>query len=220
MSTSLSTLFKRLKASVVSIEGVKRDTRPNYSPFIFPGFSEEPEENKITYGSGMVIHPDGYILTCYHVVKDMQFIRVRLGEYKKVFQGKLVDADPSKDLAIIKLSTQKKLPVVQFARSSKTPIGAVVFAIGNPFGFEYTLTKGVLSGKNRNLYTEDNHYQQVLQTDAALNPGNSGGPLFNRKGKVIGMNAIIIPNYQNMGFAIPMESFLPLLKRYGKLKAS
>lgn len=220
VSTSLSSLFQRLKPSVVSIEGLKRVSRQGYAPFFYQSLPQEKEEHQVTYGSGMVIHPNGYILTCYHVVKEMQAIRIRLGENKRVFQGKLIDAEPNKDLAIIKLSTQKKLPIVQFARSSKTPIGAAVFAIGNPFGFEYTLTKGVLSGKNRNLYTEDNQYKEVLQTDAALNPGNSGGPLFNRKGKVIGMNAIIIPSYQNMGFAIPMETFLPLLKRYGKLKAS
>lgn len=220
MSASLISLFQRLKQCIVSIEGIKNIVRESQPTFRFQRIPVETEEKKITYGSGMIIHPDGYILTCHHVVKDMSTIRLKLGKNKSVYQGKVIGAEPSKDLAIVKISPNRKLPTVQFALSSRTPIGEAVFAIGNPFGFDYTLTRGVLSGKNRTLFTENNEYKHVLQTDAALNPGNSGGPLFNSKGKVIGMNAIIIPSYQNMGFAIPVEDFLPLIKRYGKLKAS
>lgn len=219
VSTRLILLFRRLRSAIVSIEGVRKE-RTSTLPFGFQQRPLEKEESKLTYGSGMIIHPNGFILTCYHVVKEMDTIRIRAGNEKGILQGKLIHAVPNKDLAVIKITTKQRLPIVQFARSANTPIGESVFAIGNPLGFDYTLTQGILSGKKRTLSTEDNQYKQVLQTDAALNPGNSGGPLFNSRGKVIGMNAVIIPSYQNMGFAIPMEEFLPILKRYGKLKAS
>jgi serine protease Do len=215
MSVSLSRMYHRLKNSIVSIEGMKqkrRRPREGFSPFMPPPY--EKEENKMGYGSGVIIHQQGYILTCYHVVQGMNVIKVKLGKNKDLYQGKLIWAKADKDIAIVQISPKKKLPAAAFGSSKQTVVGEKVFAIGNPFGFEHTLTSGVLSGKNRNVTTEDHDYNVVLQTDTALNPGNSGGPLFNSRGKIIGINAVIIPSFQNMGFAIPTEEFLPHVKRF------
>jgi serine protease Do len=213
MSVSLSRMYHRLKHSIVSIEGMKQSRtrqREPFSPFMLPYGTEE---KKMSYGSGVVIHPQGYILTCHHVVQGMTVIKVKLGKNKELYQGKLIWAKADKDIAVVQISPKKELTAVRFGSSKRTVIGEKVFAIGNPFGFDHTLTSGVLSGKNRNVATEDRDYKVVLQTDTALNPGNSGGPLFNSKGKVIGINAVIIPSFQNMGFAIPTEEFLPYIKR-------
>lgn len=210
MSTQLSKMYFALRQSVVSIEGVKR------TPFRFESFPFQLppsiEEKKISYGSGVIIHPDGKILTCHHVVDKMNTIRVKVGTGKTLYHAKLIWALPEKDLAILKIKPKKRLKAISF--SKRAEIGESVFAIGNPFGFDYTLTTGVISGKNRNISTEEHEYNVVLQTDTALNPGNSGGPLFNSKGKVIGINAVIIPSFQNMGFSIPTEEFMPYIKRF------
>ncbi|WP_202081013.1 S1C family serine protease [Caldalkalibacillus salinus] len=215
MSSKLPRLYQLLKKSVVSIEGVRGKThtrgRRMFQPF---GPPSHTEEKKMSYGSGVVVHPKGLILTCHHVVEQLDTVRIKLGTERSVYQGKVVWAEPTKDVAIVRIQPQKALRAVQFATSKSVTIGDKVFAIGNPFGFEYTLTTGVLSGKNRNISTEEHEYSVVLQTDTALNPGNSGGPLFNAQGKVIGINAVIIPSFQNMGFAIPTDEFLPLIKKY------
>lgn len=213
MSRTLSRMYQHLKNSIVSIEGVKskKAKQSSYSPFTSPF---EKEEKKMSFGSGVIIHPQGYILTCHHVVNGMNMIRIKLGKDKNLFQGKIIWAKEDKDIAVVQISPQKNLLPIQFSPSKHSIVGERVFAIGNPFGFDHTLTSGVLSGKNRSISTEDHNYKVVLQTDTALNPGNSGGPLFNSKGKVIGINAVIIPSYQNMGFAIPTEEFLPYIKAY------
>jgi S1-C subfamily serine protease len=219
-------MYRRLKRTVVSIEGMrKRETEPlldkREAPVPFPFFSplkkpneDTQEEKRISYGSGMIINPHGYILTCEHVVRDLETINVKIGVENKLFQAKLIKAVPNHDIAVIKITPQKQQPYVRFSSTKASKIGEKVWAIGNPFGFEQTLTVGVLSGRNRMIETQRNEYSQLLQTDAALNPGNSGGPLFNTKGKVIGMNAIILPNQQSMGFAIPTETILPLIRPY------
>lgn len=213
MNQTLASLYKRLKQSIVSIEGVKKSApkRPIRHPFFL---QQEQEERKMSYGSGMIIHPAGYILTCHHVVEGMDMMRIKIGLEKELYQGKQVLVQPEKDIAIIKIEAKKRLLPIQFASSERAAIGSKVFAIGNPFGFDHTVTTGILSGKNRQVSTEKHDYKLVLQTDAALNPGNSGGPLFNAQGKVIGMNAVIIQSFQNMGFSIPSQEFMPLIQRY------
>lgn len=201
-----------MKNSIVSIEGGKEQRVKFISPFAPP--PKMIDDKRMSYGSGMVIHPSGLILTCYHVVEDMGDIRIKLANGKSVLSGKIVWKQPEKDIALIEVKANKKLKHVDFASSKNVRIGESVFAIGNPFGFDYTLTTGVVSGKNRKISTDDQEYGTVLQTDTPLNPGNSGGPLFNQRGKVIGMNAVIIPSYQNMGFAIPSDEFLPAIKKF------
>ncbi|GAA0382594.1 S1C family serine protease [Bacillus horti] len=214
MSAKLSKLFQDLKQSIVSIEGVKEKRmlgRRGLSPFSPP---QVVDEKKISYGSGVIIHPKGHILTCHHVVDGMNMIRIKLGSEQQLYQGKVVLEYPEKDIAIVEIQAKERFKEVKFGSSKKATVGENVFAIGNPFGFDYTLTTGIISGKNRQISTEEHEYNFVLQTNTALNPGNSGGPLFNSKGRVIGINAVIIPNFQNMGFAIPTEEILPHIKKY------
>ncbi|MDQ0340305.1 S1-C subfamily serine protease [Caldalkalibacillus uzonensis] len=212
MSSRIADLYRKLKHRIVSIEGMKAGPEREdllLSPyFFFP----EREERKVSYGSGMIIHPKGYILTCYHVVAGIRAAKVKWGKRPELYQAKLVWAQQDKDVAVLKINPSKKLPTVTFCKDAH--VGERVFAIGNPFGFEHTLTMGILSGKERTVSTANNEYEGMLQTDATLNPGNSGGPLFNTKGQVIGMNAIIIQSHQSMGFAIPTRTFLPLIQKY------
>lgn len=214
MSTRLAKMFEVLKQSIVSIEGMKdgkvREIRP-FSPF---RPSQQVKERKISYGSGVIIHPRGRVLTCHHVVDEMSLIRLKVGADQQLYQGKLIWAHPAKDIALLEIQSNKRFKEINFGSSKKVTVGESVFAIGNPFGFDYTLTTGIISGKNRSISTEEHEYSSVLQTDTALNPGNSGGPLFNAKGQVIGINAVIIPNFQNMGFSIPTEEILPEIKDF------
>lgn len=212
--SKLTNMYNKLKHSIVTIEGNKRKKPETILPFNHPLFFDFHEEHKVSYGSGMIIHHKGYILTCYHVVEGVSIAKVRSSRSRQLYQGKVIWGNKENDLAIIKINASKKLQPVEFDSSSETKIGERVFAIGNPFGFEHTLTLGILSGKQRTVSTDNHEYVDVLQTDTALNPGNSGGPLFNSKGKVIGMNAIIIQSYQNMGFSIPSDTFLPYIKPY------
>lgn len=214
MSAKLTKLFQELKQSIVSIEGLKSGNRREARPFSPFGPSRQVEERKISYGSGVIIHPRGRVLTCHHVVDGMNLIRLKIGSDKTVYQGRVIFSNPAKDIAIVELQTNKRFKQIRFGSSKKATVGESVFAIGNPFGFDYTLTTGVISGKNRFIATEEHDYQAVLQTDTALNPGNSGGPLFNARGQVIGINAVIIPNFQNMGFSIPTEEILPDIKEF------
>lgn len=208
----LTELYRRLKHRVVSIEGINveygRDFS-GFSPFFFP---PQPSEPSLTYGSGMIIHSKGYILTCYHVVAGLAAVTVKCGKNAQLYQGRVVLTWPEEDVAILKIKPTAPLTPVTFC--SEARIGEKVFALGNPFGFEHTLTMGVLSGKGRTVSTSNNTYVDMLQTDCTLNPGNSGGPLFNLKGQVIGMNAVIIQSHQSMGFAIPARRILALIKKY------
>jgi S1-C subfamily serine protease len=212
MGSRLTDLYRKLKYRVVSIEGIRYDEAsipPGFSPFFF---QHGRPEHKLTYGSGMIIHPKGFILTCYHVVAGLSTITVKCGKNAQLYQGKLVLSWPDEDVAILKIRPTSPISPVTFC--TETRIGEKVFAVGNPFGFEHTLTMGVLSGKGRTVSTANSKYVDMLQTDCTLNPGNSGGPLFNSKGQVIGMNAVIIQSHQSMGFAIPASRFLSLIKKY------
>ena len=155
-------------------------------------------------GSGFILWSDGYIVTNHHVVKNAKEIVVRLSD-RRQFPAELVGSDERSDLALLKIEA-KNLPAVTLADSRKTRVGDWVLAIGSPFGFDYTVTAGIISAKGRNLDTEQ--YVPFIQTDAAVNPGNSGGPLFNLKGEVVGVNSQIYSQnggFQGVAFAIPMD---------------
>lgn len=155
-------------------------------------------------GSGFILWSDGYIITNHHVVKNAKEIVVRLSD-RRQFPAELVGSDERSDLALLKIDA-KDLPAVKLADSLKTRVGDWVLAIGSPFGFDYTVTAGIVSAKGRNLDTEQ--YVPFIQTDAAVNPGNSGGPLFNLKGEVVGVNSQIYSQnggFQGVAFAIPID---------------
>jgi serine protease Do len=170
-------------------------------------------------GSGFIITPDGYILTNAHVVADASEVTVRLTE-KREFKAKVIGADRRTDVAVIKIEATG-LPAVKIGDSSKLRVGQWVAAIGSPFGLENTVTAGIVSAKHRALPSEN--YVPFIQTDVAVNPGNSGGPLFNMAGEVVGINSQIYSRtggYMGLSFAIPIDAAMKIkddLVKYGKV---
>ncbi len=155
-------------------------------------------------GSGFIIDPNGVVLTNAHVVEGADEVRVKLTD-KREFKGKVMGIDHLTDVAVVKIDA-KGLPAVKIGDPSKSRVGDWVLAIGSPFGFENTVTAGILSATSRSL--PEGSYVPFLQTDAAVNPGNSGGPLFNLKGEVIGINSQIYSRtggYMGLAFAIPID---------------
>ena len=155
-------------------------------------------------GSGFVISSDGYLLTNYHVIKDADEVVVRLSDRRELV-AKVMGSDERSDLALLKVEA-KDLPVVKIGRSDKTKVGEWVLAIGSPFGFDHSVTAGIVSAIGRNLPREN--YVPFIQTDVAINPGNSGGPLFNLNGEVVGINSQIYSRtggFMGLSFAIPID---------------
>lgn len=166
-----------------------------------------PRRAPQSLGSGFVIERDGYILTNNHVVDGADEIVVRFNDRREL-TAELVGADPRSDLALLKVEADD-LPTVALGRSDGLQVGEWVLAIGSPFGFDYSVTAGIVSAKGRSLPTERNeNYVPFIQTDVAINPGNSGGPLFNLDGEVIGINSQIYSNsggFMGVSFAIPID---------------
>jgi serine protease Do len=165
---------------------------------------ETPRERKsMSLGSGVIVSPDGYILTNTHVVKDADKIKVTLYD-KREFTGKVIGNDPKTEISVIKIDA-KDLPTITVGDSDKMKVGEVVLAIGNPFGLNQTITMGIISAVGRaNVGIAE--YEDFIQTDAAINPGNSGGALVNAKGELVGINTAIFSTsggYQGIGFSIP-----------------
>lgn len=155
-------------------------------------------------GSGFIVSADGMVLTNAHVVEDADEVTVKLND-KREFKAKVLGADKASDVAVLKIDA-KGLPVVRIGTSGQTQVGEWVLAIGSPFGFESSASAGIVSAKSRSL--PDGSYVPFIQTDVAVNPGNSGGPLFNMNGEVIGINSQIYSRsggYQGLSFAIPIE---------------
>lgn len=154
-------------------------------------------------GSGFIISKEGYILTNNHVIEGADKIKVTLLDGRS-FDAEKVGQDPTFDLAVIKIKAGD-LPILEMGDSDATEVGEWVVAIGNPLGFENSVTVGVVSAKNRTLQAPGVNFQGFMQTDAAINPGNSGGPLIDLKGKAIGLNTAIVPYAQGIGFAVPIN---------------
>ncbi|MBG4742512.1 serine protease MucD [Pseudomonas aeruginosa] len=170
-------------------------------------------------GSGFIISNDGYILTNNHVVADADEILVRLSD-RSEHKAKLVGADPRSDVAVLKIEA-KNLPTLKLGDSNKLKVGEWVLAIGSPFGFDHSVTAGIVSAKGRSLPNES--YVPFIQTDVAINPGNSGGPLLNLQGEVVGINSQIFTRsggFMGLSFAIPIDVALNVadqLKKAGKV---
>lgn len=180
------------------------------------GQSEQPQASNqlvpMGIGSGFIFDKDGYILTNQHVVQGADVIQVTLENNSKPYEAKLLGSSFDLDLAVLKIeknSGDKDFPVAPLGNSNNTQVGEWLVAIGNPEGFEHTVTAGVLSAKERTISIPDQEtgktreYSHLLQTDASINPGNSGGPLLNLNGEVIGMNVAVSADAQGIGFAIP-----------------
>lgn len=190
-------------------------------PFPFPGpdgFEGRMPERK-GQGSGFIISPDGLILTNHHVVDGADDIKVHLTDDRE-FNAKVIGSDAKTDVAVIKIDG-KDLPCVKLGNSKDVKVGEWVAAIGAPFGLENTVTSGIVSAKSRNLPSDQ--FVPFIQTDAAVNPGNSGGPLFNMKGEVIGINSQIFSTsggFMGLSFAVPIDLALQIkdeLVKHGKV---
>jgi S1-C subfamily serine protease len=170
-------------------------------------------------GSGVLFAPDGFLLTNHHVVQNHERVRVRLGDGTNL-SGRVVGADPWTDLAVVQ-AEGSSLPYAEFGDSARLRVGQLVVAIGSPLGFESTVTAGVISALSRTLRSITGHLvDNVIQTDAALNPGNSGGPLVDGRGLVIGINTAVIRPAQGICFAIPINMarhILPQLMQHGRV---
>ncbi len=171
-------------------------------------------------GSGFIVTGDGYILTNNHVIDGPENIKIEVTlSDGKTFPAEVVGKDPTFDLAVIKIES-KGLPTIPLGDSDRVEVGEWAIAIGNPFGFESSVTMGVISAKNRSVRARDLNFDGFLQTDAAINPGNSGGPLLNLEGEVVGINTAIIPYAQGIGFAVPVnmaKQIMDDLVKYGKV---
>lgn len=171
-------------------------------------------------GSGFIVSDNGTVLTNAHVVEDADEVTVKLND-KREFKAKVLGLDKASDVAVLKIDG-KNLPTVRIGSSSQTQVGEWVLAIGSPFGFESSASAGIVSAKSRNL--PDGSYVPFIQTDVAVNPGNSGGPLFNMNGEVIGINSQIYSRsggYQGLSFAIPIEVAMNVEKQittHGKVQ--
>ncbi len=232
---SFADLVEELTPSVVNISTTQtieggQDPFSGLNSFNVPGgspFSDLPElfkkfykddgqsmEHKTTsLGSGFIIDADGYIVTNYHVIKQADEITVTLSNDKKL-QAKVIGKDAKTDIAVLKVESDEKLPFVKWGNSDKARVGDWVIAIGNPFGLGGAVSAGIISARARDINAGP--FDDFIQTDAAINRGNSGGPMFNMKGEVIGVNAAIFsPSGGNVGigFAIPSALSWPVVKQ-------
>jgi serine protease Do len=160
------------------------------------------ERRQAGVGTGFIIDRNGFIVTNNHVVEDADTIKVKLKDERE-FQARIIGRDPQTDVALIKIDAKGDLPVASLGRSADLKVGEWVVAVGSPFGLEQTVTAGIVSAKGRAIGSGP--YDDFIQTDASINPGNRGGPLLNLNGEVVGINTAIIAHGQGIGFAIPID---------------
>ncbi len=235
VSKGFSRLAEKSMPSVVNISAITVvETRSQPFPFQFPPGSpfEEffkdfdqnrgPQKRRSTaLGSGFVIKQNGTVITNNHVIQNAEGILVKFTDGKE-YEAKLIGTDPISDIAVLKIQSNKKFPAVKFADSDKAKVGDWVLAIGNPFGLGGTVTQGIISAINRDINM--GRYDNFIQTDASINQGNSGGPLFNMSGEVLGINTAIFSNSGGsvgIGFAIPAnfaKNVIEQLIKYGETK--
>ena len=211
-------VFEGARGAVVNISATQFLER---SPFgdLFDEIFESRRLPRLRYkvrsvGSGFVIHRDGYIITNAHVVLRTQDPKVIFAD-KSRYDAHIVRVDEKHDLAVLKIEVDRSLPHLRLGRSDDLMVGEAVVAIGNPFGYQNTVTAGIVSALDRELHFSkdgrDMTYRGLIQTDAAINPGNSGGPLLNVLGELVGINTAIRGDAQNMSFAIPVNQLRVLL---------
>ena len=227
--TPVVEVFEKAHGAVVNISSTKIvqiSRGPSPLDWFFEDFDHllRPRTRKYkttSIGSGFVIHHSGYIVTNAHVVDRATDVQITFDDHS-AYEGVMVAEDRRNDLALLRIDPKKALPVIQMGESGDLMIGETVIAIGNPLGYQHTLTTGVISATKRELELTNEKtgqpvvYADLIQTDASINPGNSGGPLLNVLGELIGINTAIRGDAQNIGFAIPVNTlkrFLPVMLR-------
>jgi serine protease Do len=226
-AASFADIAEHLNPAVVNIDATSRaTTRPRQragmplsdSPDLFGRAPERERQGpRRGAGTGFIIDPDGYILTNHHVIEGAERIAVRLAD-GRTLRAERVGSDPDTDIALIKVTSPRPLPAAALGDSDTLRVGEWVLAIGNPLAYEHTVTVGVVSFIGRKLF--DSSLDRYIQTDAAINFGNSGGPLINSRGEVIGINAAISSRASNIGFAVPINQasqILPQLREMGRV---
>ncbi|HOM17870.1 MAG TPA: trypsin-like peptidase domain-containing protein, partial [Thermoguttaceae bacterium] len=199
---------QRVRPAVVNIRGEK--TLPTTEA---AGSGVEGARRVNGMGTGVAIDPRGYILTNHHVIDGVKEIQVTLADGNR-YMAKLVARDPETDLAIIKIDPPTPMPVIPIGRSDDLLPGETVIAVGNAYGYEHTVTRGIISALHRAVQvSEAQYYEDLIQTDASINPGNSGGPLLNEDGEMIGINVAVRAGAQGIGFAIPVNKALDVATR-------
>ena len=193
---------QKVQPSVVSISSEKKASSSSRWPFT----AEENSRPRVSgMGTGVIIDGRGYILTNHHVVDKVQGIEVHLSD-GAVYPGKVLQFDEQMDLAMVKVEAGRMLPAIAIGSSSDLMVGESVITIGNAFGYENTVSVGIISAIKRNVTLSDEQvYRNLIQTDACINPGNSGGPLVNIEGELIGINVAVRAGAQGIGFALPID---------------
>ena len=193
---------QKVQPSVVSISSEKRAASTARWPFS----AEENQRPRISgMGTGVIIDERGYILTNQHVVDKVQGIEVLLADGSR-YPGRVVQQDPVMDIALLKIDAGRALPAIRMGTSADLMVGEDVITIGNAFGYENTVSVGIISALGRNVTLSDEQvYRNLIQTDACINPGNSGGPLINIDGELIGINVAVRAGAQGIGFALPID---------------
>ena len=225
LSTSFTKIAKEAEPSVVQILSTIKEKQPQSMQWFFNGnpfggqnpfgggqmpFGLQPQQPQqaMALGSGFVVDHSGYILTNNHVVDGATRVRVKLPNDSTEYPAKVIGTDPELDLAVVKIDASKDLNPLPLGNSDAMQTGDWVVAIGSPFGLDQTMTAGIISAKGRDLGDPGHQIQRFLQTDAAINHGNSGGPLLNIDGQVIGINTMIASgsgNFEGIGFALPIN---------------
>jgi serine protease Do len=229
-SGDIASVYETASPAVVKIENytAAAQTNPTMNDFFFGGGQGGRQQQQQKQGSELVLAgagsgfffaDDGYILTNEHVIADATEVKVTVEGYEEPLTAKVVGSSYELDLAVLKVENPdaKAFPALALGNSDETAIGDWVIAIGNPYGFDHTLTMGVLSSKERPITITDeqgdHEYKNLLQTDASINPGNSGGPLLNEQGEVIGMNTAVNAEAQGIGFAIPTTTIMDAMDK-------
>jgi len=210
--TPIVKVYEKTHKAVVNISGeqtVSTSIRPEFDwPDMFdfwgPRFRRQVKVKVL--GSGVIVHEDGYIITNAHMVKGAEKIKVLFSDGSE-FPAEIKTADENKDLAVLTVKTDDKLPFIHLGKSNDLMVGETVIAIGNPYGYSNTVTSGVISAVGRDIEVSEGFWLRgLIQTDAPINPGNSGGPLLNINGQLIGINTAIRAEAENIGFAIPVDT--------------
>ncbi|MFG0333332.1 MAG: trypsin-like peptidase domain-containing protein [Maioricimonas sp. JB049] len=209
-SSRITPIVRAVKRAVRSTVNIHSEKRAKASDVIF----STGRDRKVNgMGTGVVIDERGYIVTNHHVVAEVDSLRVTLFDGTS-YTARVISFDSRRDLAIIKIEPRQKLQVMPCGTSSDLMLGEDVLAIGNAFGYEHTVTRGIVSALSRDVeVNEEQAYENLIQIDAAINPGNSGGPLLNRTGEMIGINVAIRAGAQKIGFAIPVDDARQVIAR-------